>query len=168
MEDGFEGRDDLLQRLQALGEEPVDDATAERVLLRASRRRLVWWQSTKLEVAAAAAGGFLIGSVGLASAGALPAPAQDAAHTALGTVGINVPPGHDRYNDPAKCPGGPYRNHGAYVRAQPNDPNAGASPCGKPNKAVNQSGNGAAPGAPDDNGNGDGGRHGPPPWAHGN
>ena len=121
-------------------------------------------------MAAAAAGGFLIGSVGLASAGSLPAPAQDAARSALSTVGINVPPGHDRYNDPTKCPGGPYANHGAYVRAHPNDPNAGASPCGKPNKAVKQAGNGATPGAPEDNGNdnGNGGRHGPPPWAHGN
>src|SRR3954447_4619452 len=100
MEDGFEGRDDLLHRLQALSEQPVDEETTQRVLQRTHGRIPGWWRSTKLKVAAAAAGGFLIGSVGLASAGSLPAPAQDAAHSALGAVGINVPPGHDRYNDP--------------------------------------------------------------------
>src|SRR5947209_3612464 len=112
MEDEFEGRDDLRDRLQALGEQPVERDLAARVIQRASGRGASWWQSTKLKVAAAAAGGFLIGSVGLASAGSLPAPAQDAARSALSTVGINVPPGHDRYNDPSKCPGGPYANHG--------------------------------------------------------
>jgi hypothetical protein len=66
----------------------------------------------------------------------LPAPVQDVAHHALDAVGVHVPPGHQRFNDPATCPGGPYANHGAYVRAHHDDPNAGESPCGKPLNAV--------------------------------
>jgi hypothetical protein len=62
------------------------------------------------------------------------------AHGALDAVGVHVPPGHVRYNDPVVCPGGPYRNHGAYVRAHKSDPNAGNSPCGKPVQSVNPSG----------------------------
>jgi hypothetical protein len=65
---------------------------------------------------------------------------QDVAHNALDAVGVHVPPGHNRYNDPTVCPGGPYRNHGAYVRAHTSDPNAGASPCGKPVQSVNPTG----------------------------
>ena len=79
----------------------------------------------------------MVGSMGLATAGALPDTAQDAAHTVLDKVGVNVPAGHERYNDPGVCPGGPYKNHGAYVRAHKDDPNAGTSPCGKPLNAVN-------------------------------
>jgi hypothetical protein len=79
----------------------------------------------------------MAGSVGLAAADVLPAPVQDVAHHALDTVGVHVPPGHQRFNDPATCPGGPYANHGAYVRAHHDDPNAGSSPCGKPLGAVN-------------------------------
>jgi len=97
--------------------------------------------------------------MGLASAGALPAPAQSVAHHALRTVGINVPPGHDRYNGP-EC-GGTFANHGAYVRAHKNDPAAAKSACGKPNKSRDH-------GADNDQSEpGKSGRHGPPPWAHG-
>ena len=105
------------------------------------------------------AGGFMIGSVGLASAGALPGPAQDVAHSALGVLGVHVPPGKDRYNGP-EC--GDVANHGEYVDAHPDDPAAGKSPCGKPNRAVKhpqRSGTDPA-GVP-----GDAGRKGPPPWA---
>src|SRR4051795_3670962 len=115
MEDTTGEHADLIARLQAMGHEPMDPALAARVLAQVSSPRRSWLRSTKAKVAAAAAGGFMLGSVGLASAGSLPAPAQQAAHSVLGTVGINVPPGHDRYNDPTVCPGGPYRNHGAYV-----------------------------------------------------
>ena len=115
----------LVSRLQELGRQPVDAPTAERVLARAGRTRLAAWRSTKAKVAAGIAGGFLAGSVGLASAGTLPAPVQDVAHGALGAVGINVPPGHSRYNGP-EC-GGTYANHGAYVRAHKGDPAAARS-----------------------------------------
>jgi len=130
------------------------------VLARANRSRRTWLHSTKLKVAAALAGGFMIGSVGLASAGALPGPAQDVARAALGAFGVDVPPGHDRYNGP-EC--GDVTTHGEYVDAHPDDPAAGKSPCGKPNKAVNHphpqksTGAGGVPGHAK--------RHGPPPWA---
>lgn len=139
------GEEHLAERLRSLGKQPVARAVAERVLSRA-RPRHAWLRSTKLKVAAAFAGGFLVGGVGLASAGTLPAPAQDVAHTALSAVGINVPPGTDRYNGP-EC-GGTYKNHGQYVRAHKDDPNAGRSPCGKPMKSLDKTktkptGNGA-------------------------
>jgi hypothetical protein len=81
---------------------------------------------------AAAAVAVLGSGVGLAAADTLPAPAQEVAHKALGVVGVHVPPGHERFNDPAECPGGPYRNHGAYVKAHKDDPDASKSRCGKP------------------------------------
>ncbi len=129
------------------------------MLARARRSRQTWLHSTKLKVAAGIAGGFMIGSVSLASAGALPGQAQDVAHAALGALGVHVPPGKDRYNGP-EC--GDVRNHGEYVDAHPDDPNAGKSPCGKPMRSVNNPGHGGKgpAGAPDD-----AGRHGPPPWA---
>jgi hypothetical protein len=89
-----------------------------------------------MKVAAATAGCVIFGSAGLAAAGTLPATVQDAAHTALGAVGVNVPEGHGRFNDPTICPGGPYKNHGQYVKAHPNDPKAAQSPCGKPLQSV--------------------------------
>jgi hypothetical protein len=156
--------DDLTRRLRDLGAQPVDPDVAARCLNLMRRQRSSRSNLTKLKVAAAAATGFLVGSVGLAYGGTLPAPAQGVAHSVLKTVGVNVPPGHDRYNDPAACPGGPYRNHGAYVRAHKDDPNAGASPCGKPAHAVQKGGDGAS--GTDNSSKAPG--HGPPPWAHGN
>ena len=155
------GTDEILaERLRAYGRQPVDREVTRRVLTRATTARS-WIRSTKLKVAAAAAGAFVLGGAGLASAGTLPAPAQAVAHAALGAVGIDVPPGHQRYNGP-EC-GGTYANHGQYVRSHKDDPNAGQSPCGKPVRAV-EAGNAGATGeveAPDD----DASRHGPPPWA---
>src|SRR5687768_5599784 len=113
----------LVSRLGALGQEPLDAALADRVLQRVDGRTRGWLRTTKAKVAAGVAGGFLVGSMGLASAGTLPDPVQEVAHKALGTVGIDVPPGHDRYNGP-EC-GGTYANHGQYVRAHKDDPNAG-------------------------------------------
>ncbi len=86
---------ELLRRLHAMGERPVAPATARRVLTRAHGGSATWWHSTKLKVAAALEAGFAAGSMGLASAGTLPAAVQDVAHSALGKVGIDVPPGHD-------------------------------------------------------------------------
>lgn len=154
------GEEHLVERLRSLSEHPVDGAVAERVLNQARPRR-AWLRSTRLKVAAAFAGGFLVGGVGLASAGTLPTAAQDVAHDALSAVGINVPPGHDRYNGP-EC-GGTYKNHGQYVRAQKGDPNAGQSPCGKPMKSVDKT---TSPDGTDDSDtSGDAERRGPPPWA---
>jgi hypothetical protein len=158
MDDDVDDFEPLVRRLHSVGQQPVDHALQQRVLTRAHRSRATWLHSTKLKVAAAMAGGFMIGSVGLASAGALPGPAQDVARAALGAIGVDVPPGHDRYNGP-EC--GNVTSHGQYVDAHPDDPAAGKSPCGKPTKAVTHPGRGANPaGAP-----GVVGRHGPPPWA---
>jgi hypothetical protein len=131
-----EEHDDLIRRLRDFGSRPVDPVVASRHLTGLARpaSRSPW--RGRLKVGAAFAAGLLLGGAGLAHADALPDPAQQAAHTALGKVGINVPPGHQRYNDPAVCPGGPYRNHGQYVRTHKDDPNAGRSPCGKPLKSA--------------------------------
>lgn len=164
-EDDFEP---VVRQLRALGEEPVDEAVRQRVLERSHPTRLSWIRSTRTKVAAAAFGGFMIGTMGLASAGALPEPAQGVAHGALGTVGIRVPPGHDRYNGP-ECGGA--KTHGEYVEAHKDDPAAGRSPCGKPNVAVNRGRDNRAgqPGRPEGIGRGGpppwAGRGGPPPWA---
>jgi hypothetical protein len=157
--DSFE----VTRRLQQFGSAPLDAEVADRVLGRvragrAASRRVV---RTKL-LSAAAVAAFVASGVGLAAADVLPPSAQDVAHNALETVGVHVPPGHDRYNDAKACPGGPYANHGAYVRAHPEDPNAGKSPCGKPTRAVNPSSSGA-----DNDKQGQGAGNGPPPWAKG-
>jgi hypothetical protein len=138
--------DDLIRRLRDLGTRPVDRVVASRHLtaiteVPARQSRL----TVRLTVGAAFAAGLLLGGAGLASADVLPDPAQQAAHTALAKVGIDVPPGHQRYNDPAVCPGGPYRNHGQYVRTHKDDPDAGRSPCGKPVQSVGGKGNGRGP-----------------------
>lgn len=151
MREDSEDHDGIRSRLYAMGAQPVDRAVAARVLARANRSGS-WLRSTKAKVSVAAAGGFLVGSVGLASAGTLPDPAQHVAHAALGAVGIDVPPGHDRYNGP-EC-GGTYKNHGQYVRSHKDDPNAPESPCGKPMRSVTKS-------TSVDNTD----EHGPPPWA---
>jgi hypothetical protein len=170
---------DLERRLAEFGSAPLDPAVAGRALERvhARGRRKLSGARLKL-VSAAAIAGFAAGGVGLAAANVLPAPAQDVAHSALETVGVHVPPGHVRYNDPTVCPGGPYANHGAYVRAHKDDPNAGASPCGKPVRSVDPSGKAknddTNDGDANDDTNGKSGKtnkgngHGPPPWAHGN
>jgi len=152
MNEETEGPEELLHRLRAMGQRPVDPALAAEVMGRV-RHRTSWWRSTRLKVASAAAGGLLLGSVGLASAGTLPRPVQDVAHDALGAVGVGVPVGTARYNDPTACPGGPYKNHGAYVKAHLNDPAAPDSPCGKPVSSVGKTGTDDGPGAPDANGN---------------
>jgi hypothetical protein len=127
---------DLAERLRELGRQPLDPAVRARALQKlhtaAPRQR----QSSRLAIGAAAIVGVVIGSLGLATAGALPAGVQDTAHDMLSHLGVDVPPGHERFNDPALCPGGPYENHGAYVRAHKDDPNASKSPCGKPVKSL--------------------------------
>jgi hypothetical protein len=148
----------VADRLRALASAPLDDGLAARCAARMddARRRSRRMRMRVVPVAAALA--FLASGAGLAAADSLPGPAQDVAHRALGAVGIDVPPGHDRYDDPVECPGGPYRNHGAYVRSHKDDPDAGRSPCGKPVRAVEH------PDAGTDDA--DDGR-GPPPWANG-
>ncbi len=160
---------ELTERLRALGRVPLEAGTATRALARASATRVPRMGRVRLHwVAAAAIAGFVAGGTGLAAAAVLPAPVQDTAHSLLSSLGVRVPPGHERYNDPTVCVGGPYRNHGAYVRAHKDDPNAGQSLCGKPLQAAN--GKDGKDGTKD-KGNAEHGassshRHGPPPWAH--
>jgi len=140
----MDDHDPLIDRLQALGHQPVDPATASRHLSAmatvGSGHRRLW---TRLKIGSAFGVGLLLGGTGLASAGALPGSAQDAAHKALSTVGVKVPKGAqgtERFNDPAVCgidpaTQKPFRNHGQYVRTHQDDPAAAQSRCGKPLKA---------------------------------
>jgi hypothetical protein len=153
--------EDLIARLRALGSQPVSSETSGRHLAAmeatpgASRGGT---RAHRLRIVAAFAVGLLAGTTGLATAGALPDGAQEAAHRALGAVGLNVPHG-DRYQGP-EC-GGVVKNHGQYVRSQPKGrrAEAAASRCGKPIQA----------GTGEDEGDGQGGQgsgcQGPPPWA---
>jgi hypothetical protein len=158
--------EEVLRRLHAFGQVPMDEAMAGRVLARAARPPRRWWRSTKAKVTAGVVGGFAVGSLGLASAGALPAPVQNAAHDALGVVAVNVPSGHSRYDGP-DC-GGSDANHGAYVRAHHGGAAAGQSVCGKPTGATQPTPAPAVPGAPTTADEPPSHGQGPPPWAHGN
>lgn len=151
----------LIDRLRALGARPLEPEVAHRALARARGVRPGRRTGVRIKIGAAAVAGFAVGSLGLATAGALPGPAQDAAHAVLDSVGVGVPPGHQPY-DPASC-GGSYKNHGAYVRAHKADPNAGQSPCGRPAGSVNHPDDATG----DTSGAAGSGHHGPPPWAHG-
>ena len=107
----------VTRRLQQFGSAPLAADVEARALgrLRAGRQVSRGVSRTRL-LSAAAVAAFFAGGVGLAAADVLPPSAQEVAHNALNAVGVHVPPGHDRYNDPTVCPGGPYANHGAYVR----------------------------------------------------
>ena len=164
----MDDHDPLAERLRDLGRQPIDPATSGRHLSAMTavrpRRGGAW---TRLKVAGAFAAGLFLGGTGLASAGALPAPAQDVARSTLAKVGVNVPHGTERFNDPAVCgldpaTQQPFRNHGQYVRAHKNDPAAAQSRCGKPLKAGAPAGPGSAekpgedPADPSKNGKGNG------------
>src|SRR5579859_5675698 len=108
----------------------------------------------------------MLGSAGLATAGALPGPAQDVAHNTLSKVGLDVAKSHGpaRYNGP-ECGTDPqthqpFANHGQYVRAHKADPTAGSSRCGMPVQAGTGTTNDSEP--PDAS------QAGPPGSVHGN
>lgn len=143
----MEEHEPVIESLRALGKEPVDPVTANRHLSQMVDVRARTPFSTKVKVGAAFGIGILVGSTGLATAGALPGPAQGVAHTVLSSVGVHVPGGPQRYNGP-EC-GGTYKNHGQYVRAHTQDPNAGQSRCGKPIQAGTGSDSTNAPDTPD-------------------
>lgn len=133
----------LAERLRAFGHRPVDPAIRSAHLtsiaeISTPRRR---W-SSPLRVGAAAVVGFLVGTTGLAGAGAL-GPLQPAASDALEKVGINVPEGSDvgtKRIRSAECTalagGDDYKNHGQFLKAvRENDGDleaAKALDCGKP------------------------------------
>ena len=126
--------EDLENRLNTLGRQPVEPALASRHLTAMTnvlpRRNLM----QRLRIVGAFAVGVLVGTTGLASAGALPGGMQEVAHDTLGAVGVDVPRG-ERYQG-AEC-GGEVKNHGQYVKSQPKEKRAeaAASRCGKPIQA---------------------------------
>ena len=137
----MDNEDALAARLRELGSHPVDPASSSRHLSAMATvgrgRRRLW---TRLKVGAAFGAGLLLGGTGLASAGALPTSAQDVANKTLAKVGVKVPQGTERFNDPAICGTDPatqqpFGNHGQYVKAHQGDPAAAQSRCGKPLKA---------------------------------
>ena len=86
------------ERLAALGRQSIDPEVRAAHLRRADAavpmtapRRF-----GPAAIAAAAVLGFFVGSAGLASAGALPDPAQNVAHDVLGVVKVEVPEGGNR------------------------------------------------------------------------
>lgn len=128
-------------RLRSLGEQPIDPPTqSAHLTAMAVARPARSGLRDKLKVAAALAGGFLLGSTGLAFAGALPAPAQDVASEAMARVGVEVPTGTERYFG-TECVaaegGGHARNRGLYLKQERAKGAAAldaakASDCGKP------------------------------------
>src|SRR6185295_3420639 len=62
MDDDVDDFEPVVSRLHSVGQQPVDHALQQRVLARAHRSRTTWLRSTKVKVAAALAGGFMIGS----------------------------------------------------------------------------------------------------------
>ena len=143
----MEEHEPVIESLRALGKEPIDPVTANRHLSRMVDVRARTPFVTKVKVGAAFGIGILVGSAGLASAGALPGPAQGIAHSVLSSVGVHVPGGPQRYDGP-EC-GGTYKNHGQYVRAHTQDPNAGRSRCGKPIQSGTGSDSTDVPDTPD-------------------
>ncbi len=90
----------LARRLGALGSQPVEPAVASQHLtaMASVPARPAGGLRQKLQVAGALVAGLLIGSTGLAVAGALPDPLQDASSTALGKVNLDVPAGTERFD----------------------------------------------------------------------
>ncbi len=141
--------DALEARLRALGEEPVPPEVQARHLaaiaavpeaVASAGRRL---SARLLRAAASAVVAGLVGGTALASAGALPDPAQRVAHNVLGAVGIDVP-------DPADVeqPDGPIVSS-ELPDARPVDPSAGSP---SPTAATPEAGGSTGPdsdGAPD-------------------
>ena len=137
---------DLTNRLRALSDQNVSPDMRQAHLAamaaapRGSALRPRW---TKARVGLAFFAGLIIGGSGLATAGALPGPAQDVAHDVFGAVGIGVPRSQDDCV-PAKEEG--YKNHGEYVSevAKSGDEAAtqaaAKSECGKPIKGAGAEG----------------------------
>jgi hypothetical protein len=87
---------ETVERLRAFGRRPVDPPTASAHLTAmadAAPRRSPW--RTKVAVAGAFLAGLLLGGTGLATAGALPDPAQEVAFNVLHRTGMHVPHPHE-------------------------------------------------------------------------
>ena len=118
----YEPEDGLTARLRALGQLPVDAATQSRHLTAmaeaAAAPTLFGTFANRMRVAVALVVGFMLGTTGLASAGAL-GPLQPIASTTLEKVGINVPHPDDagtaRHRE--GCEDVSYKNRGSYLKA---------------------------------------------------
>ena len=85
---------EITERLRSMGDEPVPAEARTEHLRRIAATPVEPGRAFgRVWVAAAAIVGFLVGSTGLAAAGALPDPAQDVAHDVLSVVQIDVPEG---------------------------------------------------------------------------
>ena len=123
MNETFEPEDGLIARLRALGQMPVDSATQSRHLTAmaeaAAAPTLFGTLGNRVRVVVALVVGFMLGTTGLASAGAL-GPLQPIASTTLEKVGINVPHPDDagtaRYRG-EECEDVSYKNRGSYLKA---------------------------------------------------
>jgi hypothetical protein len=157
--------DGLERRLRAMGEQPVEPSLQSAHLTAMVRVAPRHGLRPKLRAAGIFLAGLLVGGSGLAAAGALPDPAQHAAHRALGAVGVDVPD-PDRYHGP-ECGAEVKRNHGGYVR---DDHSLAGTDCGKKAHAGKDGDDpeGDEPEVGDDAGEGAGPNdacQGPPPWA---
>lgn len=130
--------DEITDRLRRMGDQPIDPATQSAHLTALASTPAASTVRHKMQVAGALLAGLLIGGTGLAAAGALPDSAQEAAHSTLARVGLKVPKGHDRVTEgcDTDANGDPYKNHGQYVKAHKDDPDASKSDCGKPKVSV--------------------------------
>jgi hypothetical protein len=107
MNDALDPRDDLTDRLAALGRHPVDPATQSDHLTRIAGVRpatgLRGAFASRAKIGAAIIGGFLIGTTGLASAGAM-GPLQNISANVVETVTPLTPPHHgNATSDAAKA-----------------------------------------------------------------
>ena len=109
---------ELTERLRALGSQPVDPPLASAHLTAMAAVRPVGRLRHRVAVAGALFAGTLIGSTGLAAAGALPRTVQDAASAALAKVDISVPVGTERYDGPECVGDTPARNRGQYLKQE--------------------------------------------------
>lgn len=132
--------EEIIQRLAAFGQEPVDTATAGQHLgqMALATPAARAGRFARLRVAAALGAGIMIGGTGLAGAGVL----DDVAEPVLSTVGLGSDDdGVARYQG-AECGvdenGEPWENHGAYVAAHPGDEAAAESDCGKPLSSLSE------------------------------
>jgi hypothetical protein len=112
---------EVIARLHALADQPVDEALAVRHadLLGAQPA----WSATAAKarwrtmVASGTIAAAVFAGTGIAAAaGNLPTPAQNAAHSVLSKVGVDVPKGTARSTE--GCDGKTYANHGQF-RALP-------------------------------------------------
>ena len=109
---------EVTERLRALGAQPVDPPLASAHLTAIASVRPAGRLRQRLAVAGALFAGTLIGSTGLAAAGALPRTMQDVAQSALAKVNVEVPGGTERYDGPECVGDTPARNRGQYLKQE--------------------------------------------------